>query len=106
MSKLDEHREALRVLPAGAWAGYLAAHSGLPGPRANLELARAAADQAPPGLVRELAASDDEYLALCGAVGLGRLLAEGDPEAAGALHRLAGDARWRVREGVAMALQR
>ena len=57
-------------------------------------------------MVRQLAGDDDEYLALCGAVGLGRLLAEGDPEAAPSLRRLAEDDRWRVREGVAMALQR
>jgi HEAT repeat protein len=56
--------------------------------------------------VRQLAGDDDEYLALCGAVGLGRLLAEGDPEAAPSLRRLAEDYRWRVREGVAMGLQR
>jgi hypothetical protein len=52
-------------------------------------------------------ATDDEYLVFCGVVGLGRLLAEGagrDVE-----HRLrvhATDERWRVREAVAMALQR
>ena len=53
-----------------------------------------------------------EFLPVCGAAGLGRLLVE----SAGAATRqesilttlrgLAGDPRWRVREGVAMALQR
>ena len=106
MSRLDELRRELRALPAPAWRAHLAAHSGLPGPRANLELARAAAEEAPPEVVRQLAGDDDEYLALCGAVGLGRLLAEGDPAAAPSLRRLADDDRWRVREGVAMGLQR
>jgi hypothetical protein len=55
--------------------------------------------------VRALAGADDEYLALCGAVGLGRLLAERDGAAAEELRRLAADGRWRVREGVAMGLQ-
>jgi hypothetical protein len=39
-------------------------------------------------------------------VGLGRLLAEGDAEALSELRAHAGDERWRVREAVAMALQR
>ena len=47
-----------------------------------------------------------EFLAFCGVVGLGRLLAEGDADALGELRTHAGDPRWRVREAVAMALQR
>ena len=47
-----------------------------------------------------------EFLAVCGAAGLGRLLAEGDRSVLSVLRALAGDPRWRVREGVAMALQR
>jgi hypothetical protein len=39
-------------------------------------------------------------------VGLGRLLAEGDAEALAELRAHAGDERWRVREAVAMGLQR
>jgi len=45
-------------------------------------------------------------LAFCGILGLGRLLAEGKVEYLGKLRILASDPRWRVREGVAMALQR
>jgi hypothetical protein len=93
---------------------YLLEHSGLPGPRGNIELGRAAAlvrsgaelrrwaslhsDAAPTG-------SAEEFLAFCGVVGLGRLFVEGDPEALAELHAPAGDRRWRIREGVAMALQ-
>lgn len=47
-----------------------------------------------------------EFLAFCGVVGLGRLLADGDTAALRALRRHARDPRWRIREGVAMALQR
>ena len=42
----------------------------------------------------------------CGAIGLGRLAAAGDAEALGELEALGLDPRWRVREGVAMGLQR
>jgi len=106
VSKRSDYREVLESLPPGEWTAYLNAESGLPGPRANLELAAAFADVAEPDLVRLCAGSPDEYLALCGAVGLGRLLVEGDSDAAATLRALAGDDRWRVREGVAMALQR
>jgi hypothetical protein len=47
-----------------------------------------------------------EFLAFCGVVGLGRLLTEGDASALDDLRRHANDSRWRVREAVAMAVQR
>jgi hypothetical protein len=47
-----------------------------------------------------------EFLAFCGVVGLGRLLAEGDSKLLEVLRPFASDPRWRLREGVAMALQR
>jgi hypothetical protein len=87
----------------------LAAHSGLPGPRANLTLLDAAADLADPSLVEALLASGDEYLTACGAAGLGELIAadaDADAGREARLRELARDQRWRVREGVAMALQR
>src|SRR4029450_12562614 len=46
------------------------------------------------------------FLAFCGVVGLGRLVADGDVTMLGELRRPANDPRWRVREGVAMALRR
>jgi hypothetical protein len=51
-------------------------------------------------------ATGDEFATVCGLVALGRLFGEGDDRHAGVLHRHASDSRWRVREGVAMALQR
>lgn len=83
----------------------LRAQSGLPGPRANLALADEFASVAPMSVILELAASEDEYLALCGAVGLGELLVRGE-DVAPHLRELAQDERWRVREGVARGLQR
>ena len=47
-----------------------------------------------------------EFLAFCGVVGLGRLLAEGQTNRLDTIRRCASDRRWRMREGVAMALQR
>ncbi|CAN7519633.1 HEAT repeat domain-containing protein [Arthrobacter sp. LjRoot14] len=110
MTKRSDYRAVLESLPADQWVAYLNQESGLPGPRGNIELAEAFADVADPVLIRRCAESQDEYLATCGAVGFGRLLAEaegeGEVEAAEALRSLAADSRWRVREGVAMALQR
>jgi hypothetical protein len=109
---------------------YLLRRSGLPGPRGNLELATAFGNviqrgttsgsldsknllslsqslcQIPP----ELAPTNDpkEFLVFCGACGLGALgtIAGDFAVVASSLKSLAGDPRWRTREGVAMALQR
>ncbi len=113
MSKIDDYRRELRRLPT--WEPYLLEHSGLPGPRGNIELGQAAADvgdrrrfdrllkwtpdRAPVG-------TREEFLAFCGTVGLGKLAAEGDPAALAELRVQASDPRWRVREAVAMGLQR
>jgi HEAT repeat protein len=106
MSKVADYRAELAGLPPGQWDAFLAAHSGLPGPRGNLELIQAVADEGDAARLHRYAAGADEYLACCGTVGLGRLLAEGDGTVEPALHGLAGDERWRVREAAAMALQR
>jgi hypothetical protein len=101
------YREVLRDLDD--WDIYLVEHSHLPGPRANLSLLEAVGDEAPSERLFALAASPDEFLAACGAAGLGRLVAEQGTSTADALARmrdLADDPRWRVREGVAMGLQR
>jgi hypothetical protein len=113
VTKVDEYARTLRELDDPE--PFLLEHSGLPGPRGNLELARAAAEVRSAGELRRWASLDadraptggaEEFLAFCGVVGLGRLLAAGDAEALGELRRHANDRRWRVREGVAMALQR
>lgn len=103
----ESYREALAALPPAEWAAYLAEGSGLPGPRANLALVQAVADEASPEQIAAFADSADEYTALCGAVGLGRLWVDGPrPQVEARLLALAEDPRWRVREGVVMALQR
>lgn len=101
-----EHAAALEHLPQRAWETYLAQHSGLPGPRANLELLAVVGDVAPADRLRAWAASADDYLACCGVAGLGRLVAAPEDADARLLRAAADDPRWRVREAVAMGLQR
>ncbi len=113
MTKTDEYRTRLRALEQ--WDTFLLAESGLPGPRGNIELAQVVADEGDVDLFHRYLAytpniaptnSPYEFLAFCGVVGLGRLLAEGDASVLPTLRQCACDPRWRIREGVAMALQR
>jgi hypothetical protein len=95
VSKVDDYRRTLRELED--WEPYLRAESRLPGPRANLELAHAAALEGDPERLAELRESDHEFLVMCGVMGLDDF---------DELRRWANDPRWRVREAVAMAVQR
>ena len=88
------------------WEPFLKKNSGLPGPRANLELVAAVAEEADADRLWHLSASKDEFLALCGTAGLGRIALLEPDTVIKRLHELASDPRWRVREGVAIALQR
>ncbi len=107
MRRRDSYQAALRALNRPEWPRFLREHSGLPGPRANLELAQAVADVGDGDVFDTLIATDEEYLVLCGVLGLGRLLADDvSTDLAARLRANAPDSRWRVREGVAMALQR
>ncbi len=112
-TKTDEYRARLRELDE--WDAFLLAESGLPGPRGNLELARAVAEEGTSDLFRRYLAftaaeapanTPGEFLAFCGVLGLGRLLAQGDVTVLPVLRDWASDPRWRSREAVAMALQR
>jgi hypothetical protein len=113
MGRRDDYARVLRSLDDPD--PYLLEHSGLPGPRGNIELGLAAGDVRSAAELRRWAALDadaaptggaEEFLAFCGVVGLGRLLVEGYAKALAELRGHANDSRWRVREGVAMALQR
>ena len=104
MGKVDDHRVVLHGLLD--WLPYLAANSGLPGPRGNLELVAACGEEADLVQAERLVASGDEFATVCGLVALGRLVGEGDGRQTEVLHRYAADDRWRLREGVAIALQR
>jgi hypothetical protein len=112
MKKTDEYIEKLNNMKD--WDAFLLSESGLPGPRANLELIDAVArvgnedtflryltynsDKAPTN-------TKEEFLAACGTVGLGRLVKDGKKEYLNILRVLASDLRWRIRESVAIALQ-
>ncbi|MBN1427011.1 MAG: HEAT repeat domain-containing protein [Anaerolineae bacterium] len=113
MTKADDYRTQLCALDD--WDSYLLKESGLPGPRGNIELAQIVADKGTRSLFERYITytadkaptnSPYEFLAFCGIVGLGRLLAEGDRDILQTLRRHASDPRWRTREAVAMALQR
>lgn len=114
MSRVDEYREQLRSRPP-PWDRFLLAESRLPGPRANLELVHAVTEEGEQDQFLALlqhsseqapAGSRKEFLPVCGVVGLGRCIADGARELMPRLRAAASDPRWRVREGVAMALQR
>jgi hypothetical protein len=113
MSKAEDYRQTLRSLKD--WDEFLLKESGLPGPRGNLELAQVVADEGDRELFERYLSftpeeaptgTAEEFLAFCGVVGLGRLLVEGKMEYLQVSRSHASDRRWRVREAVAMALQR
>jgi hypothetical protein len=113
MTKAEDYRTILHEL--SDWEEYLLKESGLPGPRGNIELAQVVADEGDRQLfMRFITYTADiapvnspyEFLAFCGVIGLGRLLAEGDIDLLETIRRYASDVRWRTREAVAMALQR
>jgi hypothetical protein len=103
MRRVEQYRAELRRLTD--WEPFLKKNSGLPGPRANLELVEAVGEEADAERLWRLSASSDEFLALCGTAGLGHLAVSDPVPVMSWLHELAGDQRWRVREGVAIALQ-
>lgn len=111
MSKVDEYRELLRTVDD--WESFLLQESGLPGPRANIELARAVAEEGDEELFCRFLTFDSrkaptnsprEFLPFCGVLGLGRLLSKGREDVLSTLRECASDQRWRIREAVAMAL--
>ena len=102
--RVEAYRTELRALQD--WEPYLKKHSGLPGARANLELVQAVGDEADADRVWQMSGSSDEFLALCGTAGLGKVALMEPTTVMARLNELASDPRWRVREGVAIALQR
>lgn len=112
MPKSETYRAKLAAL--ADWDAYLLQESGLPGPRANLELVSVVAELGDEARFKHWLELDagrapantaQEYLAVCGTVGLGKLVAEGRRKYLKTLRARASDPRWRVREAVALALQ-
>ncbi len=112
MKKVQEYIEKLKSMED--WNTFLMQESGLPGPRANIELAQAVAEvgDAEKFLLllkftpeKAPVNTQQEFLAFCGTLGLGKLIDGGKKEYLEELRLLASDSRWRIREAVAMALQ-
>src|SRR5438034_9006731 len=102
--RTEAYRTALRGLED--WEPYLKKHSGLPGPRANLELVAAVVEEGDADRLWRLSGSRDEFLALCGRAGLGRI-ALLEPETVRTWRREAGcDAGWPGRGAVALPGER
>ena len=108
MTKIDAYREMLKQLDD--WVPFLRRESGLPGPRGNLELAYAVAEEGNRKQFERLLSFQAEentpevFLIFCGVVGLGKLAAN-EPELFHRLCEYASDRRWRIREAVATGLQ-
>lgn len=108
MSKADGYRQILRELDD--WVSFLRRESGLPGPRGNLELAYAVAEEGNRQRFEPLLSfqadenTADVFLVFCGLIGLGKLAAR-EPKLFDRLRKYALDPRWRIREAVATGLQ-
>jgi hypothetical protein len=108
MSKIDDYRQTLKKLDN--WIPFLLKESGLPGPRGNLELAYAVAEEGSEEQFENLLSfpaeenTPEAFLVFCGIVGLGKLAA-GKPKLLDRLRGYASDSRWRIREAVATGLQ-
>jgi len=114
MSKIQDYIEELKKLKY--WDEYLMKNSNLPSPRSNLELLAAAVELGNKEtflkflkITPEIAGVNDpgEFLCTIGVAGLGKIIAEekSSTHLFVNLCDFARDPRWRVREGVAMALQ-
>jgi hypothetical protein len=112
MSKVNEYCEKLKGLKN--WIPFLRRNSGLPGPRGNLELAHAVAEEATRKQTEEFLSiprdkapenTPEVFLVFCGVLGLGKLTARGEHDLFTRLRGYASDPRWRIREATAMALQ-
>lgn len=126
--RVREHRDAISNLEDDDIEEHLIQHSGLPHPqeipaggdapdqaRLDLALVHAAAEEAPAHLFQKWvrrgakeAPNETPLVApvVAGAIGLGRLIAQGHERHVGTLRGLSSDPRWRVREAVVMALHR
>jgi hypothetical protein len=108
MSKIDVYRQTLKKLDD--WIPFLLKESGLPGPRGNLELAHAVAEEGSEAQFEKLLSfqakenTPEVFLVFCGVVGLGKLAA-GETALFDRLRGYASDTRWRIREAVATGLQ-
>ena len=108
MTKIDDYRHIIEEL--NDWGPFLLKESGPPGPRGNLELAHAVAQEGNKNQFDHLLTfhadenTPEVFVVFCGVMGLGRLAAD-QPELFNRLREYASDPRWRIREAVATGLQ-
>jgi hypothetical protein len=108
MTKHDDYRQTLKGLDD--WVPFLLKESGLPGPRGNLELAHAVAQEGNKHQFNHFLTfhaqenTPEVFVVFCGVMGLGKLAAS-QPELFNRLREYASDPRWRIREAVATGLQ-
>jgi len=108
VTKINDYRQTLQKLDD--WIPFLLKESNLPGPRGNLELAHAVAQEGNKGQFEQFLAFEAEentpevFLVFCGVLGLGKLAAS-EPRLFDQLRKYASDPRWRIREAVATGLQ-
>src|SRR5260370_41285185 len=99
--RVEGYRMELRALRD--WEPYLKKHSGLPGARANLELVEAVGEEADADRLWRMSASTDEFVALCGTAGLGKVPLMGPATVMAWRKELPCDTRGRGRAGRAIA---
>jgi hypothetical protein len=110
LTRLEDERRAFVAAPDRE--AYLRANSHLPGPRSNLELLSAAAEEVDLDWAAPWAAAPagddptDVFVISVALVALGRFLAGGRDSVLPTLRLRATHAEWRIREAVAIALQR
>lgn len=110
MTRADEERSEFRKAPDKE--AYLRANSHLPGPRSNLELLGAAAEEVDEDWARSWARDapgddpTDVFVISVALVALGRFAAGGWAGTVELLRSRAADDEWRIREAVAIGLQR
>jgi hypothetical protein len=110
VTRIEAEREAFCA--ASDREAYLRVNSHLPGPRSNLELLAGAAEEVDLEWAVHWAAAPvgsdatDVFVISVGLVALGRFAAQGEASALPLLKRRAEDGEWRIREAVAIALQR
>ncbi|HSK88731.1 MAG TPA: hypothetical protein VK880_10255 [Anaerolineales bacterium] len=108
MTKTDDYRQTLKKL--NDWVPFLLEESCLPGPRGNLELAHAVAQEGSKKQFELFLSFQGEentpevFVVFCGVLGLGKLAAS-EPALFEHLRPYATDRRWRVREAMATGLQ-
>ncbi|MGD2034505.1 MAG: hypothetical protein PVF73_05575 [Bacteroidales bacterium] len=112
MNKTEQYKTILADIQDRI--SYLKENSNLPGKRGNLELLEAIVQLGDESFFNECLTYDEitfptntpgEFVACCGITGIGKIIANGNDTYFGLLKKYSSDSRWRVREGVAFALQ-